>query len=129
MKTIEQKQTEVLNYFDKTSQHLFMTKSGIIFKILTFKHEDKLYYVKLIIKKDYMVTETREVFKYGMRLKQEWKHSFFPDDAEIKSIKHFKRFREIESNFIGKLSIDNDENQKVISGLTKDFKFFETEVN
>lgn len=128
MKTIEQKQAEVLNYFDKTSQHLFITKSGMIFKILTFKHEDKLYYVKLIIRKDDILTETREAFKYGMGLKQEWKRSFFQDDLEIKAIKHFKKFREIECEFIANMTIDNLMNQKLINEVAKGSKFFELEV-
>jgi hypothetical protein len=127
MKTTEQKQAEVLNYFDKTSQHLFVTKQGVIFKIITHKHEDKLYYSKLVINKDKFTIETREAFKYGMGLKQSWKHSFFPDYLEIKSIKHFKKFRTIENNLFGSLTTDNTKNQEVLDKLVTGYKFFEIE--
>jgi hypothetical protein len=125
MKTQEQKEQEVLNYFDKTSQHLFVTNDGVIFKIITFKHEDKTYYSKLVINKGKATITTRQPFQWGMGLKQSWKHTFFPDYLEIKAIKHFNKFRTIEFNLFFRLSPDNEKNQDSLDKLIEMYKFFE----
>lgn len=127
MKTQEQKEQEVLNYFDKTSQHLFVTNEGVMFKIIAFKHEDKLYYSKLVINKDKATITTKEAFKWGVGLKQHWKHTFFPDYLEIKAIKHFNKFRTIDSNLFGSLTPDNEKNQERLNKLIEIYKFFEEE--
>lgn len=127
MKSQETKEQEVLNYFDKTSQHLFVTNEGVIFKITTFKHEDKLYYSKLVINKNKATITTRQAFQWGMGLKQSWKHTFFPDYLEIKAIKHFKKFRRIEYNLFDSLTPDNEKNQERLDKLIEAYKFFEEE--
>lgn len=127
MKTQEQKEQEVLNYFDKTSQHLFVTNEGVMFKIIAFKHEDKLYYSKLVINKDKATITTKEAFKWGVGLKQHWKHTFFPDYLEIKAIKHFNKFRTIDSNLFASLTPDNEKNQERLNKLIEIYKFFEEE--
>jgi hypothetical protein len=128
MKTQEQKQTEVLNYFNETSKHLFVTNTGVMFKIMTFKLEDVLYYSKLVITKDKASIETREAFKYGMGLKQTWKHHFFPNYLGVKSTPHFIRFNEIESYLKGKLTSDNVKNQSLVDEAIKTFGLFEIEI-
>jgi len=127
MKTQEQKQNEVLNYFDKTSQHLFVTNYNEMFKIITFKHEDKLYYSKLVISGSKAKITTREAFKWGVGLKQHWKHTFFPSYLKTKSIKHFKKFIQIESNLSSLLTPDDEKNQKSLDKLIEIYKFFEEE--
>jgi hypothetical protein len=129
MKTQEQKQTEVLNYFNETPKHLFVTNTGVMFKIMTFKVEDVLYYSKLVITKDKASIETREAFKYGMGLKQEWKHHFFPSYLGVKSIPHFKKMRTIVGNLSKNLTIDNQKNQEYLDKLIEINKFFEVETN
>lgn len=128
MKTQEQKEQEVLNYFEKTSQHLFITNEGVIFKIIPFKHEDKFYYSKLTINKGKATITTREAFKWGMGLKQHWKHTFFPNDLKIKSIKHFNKFMTIYANLFEHLTPDNEKNQDTLNKLIEMYKFFEEEV-
>lgn len=125
MKTQEQKEQEVLNYFDKTSQHLFVTNEGVVFKITTFKHEDKLYYSKLVINKNKATITTRQAFQWGTGLKQSWKHTFFPDYLEIKAIKHFKKFRKIEANLFSRLTPDNEKNQDTLNKLIEMYEFFD----
>lgn len=127
MKTEEQKNQEVFNYFDKTSQHLFVTNQGAIFKIIPFKHDGKDYYSELVIKKDKLTITTKETFKWGIGLKQHWKHTLFPDYLKVKSIKHFKRFTTIYSNLLGLLTPDNVQNQKSLDKLVEIYKFFEEE--
>ena len=127
MKTQEQKEKEVFNYFNNTSQHLFITNENVIFKIIPFKYEDTFYYSKLVISKGKVTITTKEAYKWGIGLKQQWKHTFFPDYLKIKSIKHYNKFDKIYSNLIGLLTPDNVENQKSLDKLVEIYKFFEEE--
>ena len=127
MKTQEQKKAEVLNYFHKTSQHLFVTEQGMMFKIIPFEKEGVLYYSKLIIGKDTMKIETHELFKWGVRWKSNYKLDLFPDYLNIKSIKHFNKLRTILIQLNGSLTPDNVRNKEVIDKLVKGYKYFEIE--
>ena len=126
MKTQEQKQIEILNYFTKTSQHLFVTEQGIMFKIKSFEHEGILYYSKLVINKDSIKITTDKVGNASNGwVKQDYKHRFFPDYLNIKSIKHFKKLNTILVNMI--YTPNDVENQRVLDILVKTYKFFEVE--
>ena len=130
MKTQEQKKAEVLNYFHKTSQHLFVTEQGMMFKIIPFEKEGVLYYSKLIIGKDTMKIETHELFKWGVRWKSNYKLDLFPDFLNIKSIKHFNKLKWIIALLgLGEYTLTPNDvnNQKLLDKLILRFKFFEIE--
>jgi len=125
MKSQEQKEREVLNYLDKTSQHLFVTKQGVMFKIITFKQEGELYYSQFIIKKDTIKVVTNKV-KLN-RFKRSYKDELFESYLEIKSIRMFKKLYDLLKNITLDLGKDDVKNQERLDKLVEHYKFFEKE--
>lgn len=124
MKTIEQKQEQVKNYLNETAKHLFLTKNGVMFKIIPFKHEEKTYVAKVTISKTSFDVSIDDMSKiYDSELKQTWKNRYFDNFLEIKSIKHFKAFNILFENLKNGITIDNKKNVELLEKLISESEF------
>jgi len=124
MKTIEQKEQQVKNYLNETAKHLFVTKNGVMFKIIPFNHEEKSYVAKVTISKTNFNVSIDDVSKiYDSELKQTWKNRYFDNFLEIKSIKHFKAFNLLFEKFKSGITIDNKKNVESLEKLISESEF------
>ena len=130
MKTVEQKQLEVKNYLTKTEQHLFKTKKGDMFKIITFEVDGELNVCKITISKDGVVSsKVRKVFIYEYDIiKQTWKHRYFPvssyEKEDVIAIKHFKDVNSFFAYLRDKLTVVDSKNIEIMDEIIKIRKLF-----
>ena len=90
MKTQEQIKSEVINYLENTSKHLFATKTDSLYKVILDKESDRF----IVINGDRVsLYNIGDYIKwYGVNAKGVIKHIIFLN-KELKSIKNFKAMR------------------------------------
>lgn len=124
-KTKSQIEKEALAYLTKTSNHVFVTESGHLYKIVPFVSEGTNYYATIHIGKDSVVINTKEVLSerqfayYGNNSLSVLKSSLFPTYNKTKSIPNFKRMREFVALIMKDLKTDSKSNQE-LSAKVKD---------
>ncbi|CAG7581396.1 MAG: hypothetical protein SLAVMIC_00821 [uncultured marine phage] len=118
MITEEKKQKlekRMMDYLNKTSKHLFQTKSFMefsrlaysfqdhIFKVFPMTIDDKVYRVKIRMSKDNTEVIINKVEVHSSNSLQYMKDDLFPHSIEenrkVKSIKHFKSIRKMIGEF------------------------------
>ncbi|MCK9576286.1 MAG: hypothetical protein WC979_01075 [Candidatus Pacearchaeota archaeon] len=126
---IEKVNSHVLNYINKTSQHLFVTPTGMFLKVFTVKTSTETLCVKLKFNDKlcnvsiWKIEERNKNSHYVTQLlidgkdqsaanvaKHAWKHEvlFYAYEGPVKSIKNFKLMKEKIEEIKRFLSIKNE---------------------
>jgi len=119
-KTKQQIETEVSNYLNKTSKHLFVTESGYYYKIITFKRNEKEYYATLLFNNDNFQINDQEIVSdnyynyYGNNTTNMIKHMLFPEYYKTKSIPFFKKMKNLIKEIEQEITSDNTTNKALI---------------
>jgi len=123
MKTQEQVSIEVNNYFNKASNHLFVTESGHMYKIQTFEREGKRYYATITLGKGFASIQVRETLNErtyawcGNNSLNVMKDIAFPRYQKSKSIPYFKKMRELMTELMSEIQIDNSLNKDLVEKI------------
>ena len=123
MKTKEQVSTEINNYLNKTSNHLFITESGHMYKIQSFEREGKLYYATITLGKGFVSINVKEALNdrtyswYGNNSLDVLKNVVFPSYQKSKSIPYFKKMRELVTELMSEIQIDNTLNKDLVEKI------------
>ena len=121
MKSQEQLKTEVANYLEKTSLHLF-EYDGNLLKVIPFTENEIMYYAMVTIKPT-GVFDIRviEPFKYQRDNNYPCllKRSIFPEYRGTKSIKHFKKLRSAMGYIKFSITSDKLKNDELLEKLLK----------
>ena len=122
-KTKEEIVKEVVAYLEKTAKHVFITETGHMYKIVMFKHNDKDYYATLLIGKDQIQINVREIVSdndfnyYRDNFPNLVKQTLFPIYYKAKSIPNFKKIRKLVEEIIPQLSSDRTSNLALANRL------------
>lgn len=117
MKTTEQIKSEVVNYLNNTSKHLFVNEKGEFFRVIV---EGNNY---IVINGDRSSTYNidEQISWYGVNAKNVIKHNLFLN-RNLKSIKNFKTMRvknyRIKQDISGKT--DKSEITKIVNSHLTD---------
>ena len=133
IKTNEQIVKEAKAYLTKTSNHLYTTKGGFIYKVITFERDDKFYYITLTIGngrvmlnvKNLEENMTHYIQNYGNNALNVLKDSIYPRYQETKSLPYFKKMRELSKEILSKISLDNKANAELIEDIKSRLTEFE----
>jgi hypothetical protein len=123
MKTQEQVSIEIKNYLNKTSNHLFVTESGHMYKIQSFEREAKLYYAAITLGKGVVSINVKEALHdrtyawYGNNSLDVLKAVVFPSYQKSKSIPYFKKMRELMTELMAEIQIDNSLNKDLVEKI------------
>jgi len=116
MKTTEQIKSEVVNYLNNTSKHLFVNEKGEFFRVLVEGNN----YIVMNGDKASTYNIDEQVSWYGANAKNVIKHNLFLN-RKLKSIKNFKTMKEKVSTIKESISGKTDKSEitkLVISLLT-----------
>ncbi len=120
-KTKQEIITQVEQYLDKTTLHLYVTESGHLYKILPLYNEGKLYIATIMIGKDNVIINTKEavtdyMYKtYGNGTANVIKKGLFPDYYKTKSIPNFKRFKNLIDEIKADIKFTSIDNKDLIN--------------
>ena len=85
---------KAIAYLTKTSNHLFVTAEGYLYKIETFERDGKQYYVKFIMGKGKSIVQVNELDKQfawrGSNTLNVIQNELFPIYFKTQSIPYFK---------------------------------------
>lgn len=85
----------MVDYTNKTSNHLFINKNNEMFKVIPFKHKDRNMVATIRFKESSQSVSIREIKAYDGNSLNEMKHSFFLLYFDkYKAIPNFKRVKE-----------------------------------
>lgn len=130
-KTKSQIEKKALAYLTKTSNHVFVTESGYLYKIIPFVSEGTNYYATIYIGKDSVVINTKEVLSdrqfayYGNNSLNVLKGLLFPKYDKTKSIPNFKKMREFVALISNDLKVDSKSNKELSDKIKDKIKEFE----
>ena len=123
MKTKQQIQNEVSKYLSKTSQHLFTTAQGYLYKIETFERDGKLYYATILMGKGNVMITVKEAMSdrqfadAGNNSLNLLQQGIFPTYFKTQSIPYFKKMREMIKYLMGEIKVDEESNKELITKL------------
>jgi len=115
LKSKQQIENEVETYLNKTAQHLFVTESGYLYKIIPYRNEGELYYVVITMGKGQVNIRINKAVSdssynyYGNGTLSVVKDVLFPPYTKAKSIPNFKKMRVLVEEIKKELKVsDND---------------------
>lgn len=126
MKTQEQKTQEVLDYAKKTSKHLFKVKNKFLKNIL-ITHKDTQYMVRLFISENGKVESTVKDMGY-MIVKEDIKYYAAPSWLDIKSVKYFKKIKNLINELEKGLTENFYDSPNLITKFSEDFMKLEVKI-
>ena len=116
-KTKSQIEKEAMAYLTKTSNHVFKTNDGYLYKIITLNHEGKNYYATIMLGNGKVLINTQEVVSdrqfayYGNNTLSVLKSSLFPSWYKTQSIPNFKKMKALIADIEKEIKVDNKSNQ------------------
>lgn len=119
LKTKQQIETQVKNYLEKTSRHLFVTESGYLYKIVPLYKDNKTYYATIMVGNGQLLINVKEAVTdsqytwYGNNTAHVIKRNVFPEYYKAKSIPYFKRMRDFLDEMNPQIKLDNKANQEL----------------
>lgn len=131
LKIKEQVVSQVESYLNKTTNHLFVTESGYLYKVLPLTKDGKLYTVTIMMGKGQVLLTINEsvsdnTYKYyGNATANIVKKSLFPDYYKTKSIPNFRKMRVLVEEIVSEIKYDDNANKTLIDKLKKKLPEFE----
>jgi hypothetical protein len=110
-------------YLNKTSNHLFTTADGYLYKIETFEREGKLYYATIFLGNGKVIVDVKEAISerqftwYGNNTLNVLQQELFPKYFKAKSIPYFKKMKEIIKDLMSELKVNNADNKELIEKI------------
>lgn len=131
LKTKEEVVNQVETYLNKTANHLFVTESGHLYKVLPLRKDGKLYCVTITMGKGQVVLNISEAvsdYVYqncGNGTANVIKNNLFPEYYKAKSIPNFRKMRKLVEEIIPNIKFENNANKELTEKIKERLPEFE----